>query len=154
MRISNAHMRTHDIDWFCCLEGQYLCHFASNGSILPEFVADYDVLRSIQQLVAALPAFFSEEEVLIDEGYKRELQELEGYDEQRYFKSFKLFASKGFYSFDYDYLHSEEGRYRYVTGPSHPLDPHIIEEILNAGLPNIVREDNGMYEELVHQINR
>lgn len=160
MRLSEEYMLTRDIDWFCCIEGRYLMHFASNGSILPEFAANIEQLSFAQRTVIRMPFLIQDQEELrYNRGHIEELSRLEEYDEIRYLSSFELFASKGFYSFDYEWnREGEEGEYRLIVGPGRRInDPEI--EYFGSFLPQVdMRElnerDRSMFERILDQIRR
>lgn len=158
MRLPEEYMLTRDIDWFCCVEGQYLMHFASNGSILPEFAADMAQLYFAQRTVVRMPFLFQgSDELRYNRGHIEELSRLEEYDEIRYLSSYELFASKGFYSFDYEW-NREGGEYRLIVGPGNRIiSPEI--EYFGRYLPQIyMRElnerDRSMFERILSQIRR
>ena len=106
------YMLTRDIDWFAKI-GPYYMHFASNGSILPVEISR-NQLEATQNRVAEIP---EEGEQHINERHLGTLLRRgaigEGFQE-RYLESFRIFAAKGFYSFDYDRI---EGRYVLVAMP-------------------------------------
>lgn len=149
-------MLLRDIDWFCRIEG-YLCHFASNGSKLPSFIVNSWLIRRTQDIAAELPIIFEERELRINENYRRELQELEGFNEQQYYESFKFFASKGFYSFDYEW-NREGGEYRLIVGPgSRIINPeleNLIEYLPRVSLERVNERDRLMFERILNQIRR
>lgn len=107
------YMLTRDIDWFAKIGSKYV-HFASNGSILP-INLEHSKLRQMQQAVANIEVEM--DDVRINQqliNAMRENGQLEGTTNERYLRSFKIFASKGFYSFDYN---RKEQRYRLVAMP-------------------------------------
>ncbi len=140
MKISDNYMRSHDIDWFCCVDRHYLLHFASNGEMLPEFIADRERLWRAQRAVASLPLQL-DKEPRYNRGHIEELSHLQEYDETRYLASFKLFALKGFYSFDYEWKREEQGgEYKLIVGPVEPLKPELM-DFIDHYLPQISLED-------------
>jgi hypothetical protein len=160
MRLPDEYMLTRDIDWFCCVEGQYLMHFASNGSLLPEFAANIEQLFFAQRDVVRMPFLFQgSEELRYNRGHIEELSRLEEYDEIRYLSSFELFASKGFYSFDYEWnREGEGGEYILIVGPGSIInEPEI--EYFGRYLPQVYlrdldERDRSMFERILNQIRR
>lgn len=142
MRMSIEYMITHDIDWFCCVDKRFYVHLASNGSLLPEFANNREILRYSQQFVSDLP-FISEEHVRYNEAHIQELREYRGFDESRYLESFKFFAQKGFYSFDYEWNEDGYGRYRLLVAPGQPISPYF--DNMQEFLPHITRDE--LYDE-------
>ncbi len=156
MRMPEEYMLTRDIDWFCCVDRQYLLHFASNGSLIPEFAANVAELFFAQRAVSRMP-FLLRDELRYNRGHIEKLSRLEDYDEIRYLSSFELFASKGFYSFDYEWNSEREGgEYRLIVGPGRRInDPEI--EYFGSFLPQVdMRElnerDRLMFERILSQI--
>lgn len=157
MRIAENYMLTHDIDLFCCLERRYLIHLASNGSILPRFIDDRRVLRVSQALVREVP-IMPEGELQYNTPHINELRNLIDFDENRYFESFRFFAQKGFYSFDYEWNEETEGEYVLLVGPQEPRQ-YPWREFLMDRLPQVlVRElnerDRFLFERILNQIER
>lgn len=119
-----GYMQAYDIDWFAKCDSYYL-HFASNGSELP-INMEKEYLFYIQDRVAQIE---EERELRINEQYLYRLLEsgrLEATTPERYLASFKIFASKGFYSFDYDH---EEGKYILVAGPGNGVENMMLSEL-------------------------
>ena len=117
-------MQAYDIDWFAKCESYYL-HFASNGSELP-LDLENDNLFEMQNQVAQI---IEKGEPRINEQHLHRLLEngrLEVTTTERYLASFKIFASKGFYSFDYD---QEEKIYILVAAPEEGLQNMNFDEI-------------------------
>lgn len=119
-----GYMQAYDIDWFAKSKSFYL-HFASNGSEFPiDMKKEY--LFYIQDQVAQIK---EEREPRINEQYLYRLLEsgrLEATTPERYLASFKIFASKGFYSFDYDH---EERKYMLVAGPGDGIENKMLSEL-------------------------
>ena len=116
-----GYMQAYDIDWFAKSKSFYL-HFASNGSEFPIDLEREDILY-MQDQVAQIK---EEREPRINEQYLYRLLEsgrLEATTPERYLASFKIFASKGFYSFDYDY---EERKYMLVAGPGKSIENEML----------------------------
>ena len=156
MKLSDNYMRTHDIDWFCCIDKRYLLHFASNGSEIPEFAADRELLQRAHVAVADIPLQLHDE-LRYNTQHIEELNRLPEYDETRYLASFKLFAYKGFYSFDYEWKNEEYGgAYQLLVGPSQTID-YPWRDYLMAHLPQVSSDDidmryRHMFRELLDQI--
>lgn len=99
--IDEIYQVTHDIDWFCVVDGCPI-HVASNGLPIPRFIKNLQELAEWQGYVAMLPERMPGEvwdspqlEDTIRKGY-------ENFEEgrEKYVETFRKFASKGFYSFD------------------------------------------------------
>lgn len=136
-------MLTHDIDWFAKY-GSYYLHFASNGTIIPVDM-EMDQLRLLLIDVSLIP---TESEARENSSWLNGLREsggFEGTTRERYLESFMIFASKGFYSFDYDI---KEGRYMLVAGPGNNRTNGLRE---NLPLPNLGEE---LGKDIIEQINR
>ena len=153
--MSEKYMLTHDIDWFCCINHQYLVHLASNGSLLPEFVANTEVLKRAQQIVMELP-FSSIGELHYNESHINELRKLEGFEKDRYMQSFSYFAQKGFYSMDYEWESEGEGGYRFIVGPSNRRYPPIdyVNDIPQIDIDKLDGRDRELFTRIIIEINR
>ena len=68
MKYDINYMITHDIDWFCVINGLYV-HVASAGGMLPENMRDRDELRLLQHNVSKAQFLFSENEIVYNEGF-------------------------------------------------------------------------------------
>ena len=166
MRISDSYMLTHDIDWFCCVDRRFLLHFASNGSIIPALAAERYQLQRAQQTAIDMP-FVEGIELQYNRRHIEELQGLKGFDENRYLESFRLFASKGFYSFDFEWNRKEYvdrmddniiGEYKLIVGPRNSSIPFRT-EILIDRLPQVLvselnERDRLMFDRILDQIRR
>lgn len=158
MRISENYMRTHDIDWFCCLDRRYLLHFASNGSLLPPFVADNWIVINSQRLLSVLP-LQPGSELRYNEAHILQLSEQKDFGRERYLESFKFFAQKGCYSFDFEWKRENEyfwgedfeennGAYHLIVGPgSREISPDMREYLLDT-LPQISSGDIEYYHRI------
>ena len=96
-----------------------------------------------------------------------ELQGLRGFDENRYLESFRLFANKGFYSFDFEWNRKEyvdgmddniTGEYKLIVGPRNSSLPFQT-EILMDHLPQVSMRElddryNDMFVGIMDQIRR
>ena len=54
MDYNENYMQTHDIDWFCIVNGVYI-HLASAGGILPKGFRNRESLRTLQYHVVNAP---------------------------------------------------------------------------------------------------
>lgn len=165
MRISDSYMLTHDIDWFCCVDRRLLLHFASNGSIIPALAAERYQLQRAQQAVIEMP-FMEGIELQHNWRYIEELRGLIDFDENRYLESFRFFASKGFYSFDFEWnrrdyasrMDDNIGEYKLIVGPRNSSIPFRTKILMNH-LPQVIMRDLNdrdryMFEEMLDQIRR
>lgn len=151
MRLPEEYMLTHDIDWFCFVNRRYLIHFASNGSLIPEFAANVEQLFFAQRAVIRLP-FLRHNELRYNRRHIEELSRLEDYDEIRYLDSFELFANKGFYSFDYEWDEERrEGEYKLIVGPSYSDIDIFLDNFLQF-LPQVSTRDMEMFRGIMNQI--
>jgi len=151
MVISNEHMRTNDIDWFCVVDNQYPIHLASNGSIIPEFAADRIELSQIQQIVISkspIPGII----VRPNTEHIDELRGLTGFNEDRYLESFRFFAERGFYSFDYEWNTQGKGHYKLLVRPSHPISPEEMRRLPQVSIKDLNGQYKDMFVELIQQI--
>ncbi len=156
MVMSNAHMMTNDIDWFCIVDHQYPIHLASNGSIIPHFAADRRDLLHAQRVVARVP-FWERNELQYNEEHIEELGRLEGFDRNRYLWSFRFFAEKGFYSFDYEWR-GDEGEYIFLVKPKEPRKcswrEYLIHQLPHVPMDELNERDRLMFERILNQIRR
>jgi hypothetical protein len=151
MMMSNAHMMANDIDWFCIVDNHYPLHLASNGSIIPTFAAERDELAQLQQQVANLPEI-SNNELRKNQTYIDQLSHLEGYNESRYLQSFRFFAGKGFYSFDYEWANDNEGQYILLVAPQNPISPEVLRNIPHINIKNTDDRYSMMFRDIIQQI--
>ena len=156
MVMTNAHMMTNDIDWFCVLDHQYPIHLASNGSIIPHFASDRMNLLRAQRIVARIP-FWERVELQYNEQHIEELSQLEGFDKNRYLWSFRFFAEKGFYSFDYEW-DGDEGEYILLASPRQPRKcpwrEYLIERLPHVPMEEWNEKDRLMFDRILDQIKR
>ncbi len=156
MVMTNAHMMTNDIDWFCVLDHQYPIHLASNGSIIPHFASDRMNLLRAQRIVARIP-FWERVELQYNEQHIEELSQLEGFDKNRYLWSFRFFAEKGFYSFDYEW-DGDEGEYILLASPRQPRKcpwrEYLIERLPHVPMEELNEKDRLMFDRILDQIKR
>lgn len=156
MRLYDEYMLTRDIDWFCCVDRRYLIHFASNGSLIPEFAANVEQLYFAQRAVIRLP-FLRHNELRYNRRHIEELSRLEDYDEIRYLSSFELFANKGFFSFDYEWDEERTGgEYKLIVGPTY-RDIDMFPDYILQFLPQVSIRDidiryRDMFRDLMSQI--
>lgn len=98
-----SYLLSKDIDWFFKLNNQFI-HVASAGGRLPVIINDREKLREIQYQVFNLPYIFSEEEIIINDGFINQMlsPQLRANPQlyNTYVESFINFARKGFISCD------------------------------------------------------
>lgn len=117
MKYDQNYMLTHDIDWFCIINGVYV-HVASAGGILPEEMNDRDELRQLQHNVSVAQYIFSEDEIEYNENFL-DARFVEAKDRAEYIKSFTDMARKGFVSLDRtNWLDPNDNTYHIVCRPS------------------------------------
>jgi hypothetical protein len=118
MRYSNNYLQSHDIDWFCVINGIPV-HFASAGSLLPYWANNKEVLRSVQRFVNTLPIVV-DDDIEIDSSLKERFTKDELAD---YLQTFEDMARKGFISYDKANIgDGESSIYRFVCGPKVPFN--------------------------------
>ena len=103
MDYSVDYMLTHDIDWFCIVNGIFV-HLASAGGILPPSFRDRDALRQLQHNVAVAPYLFEEEDVVDNEEFLNQRFADNPKGRTSYVVSFRDMARKGFVSMDRTFL--------------------------------------------------
>lgn len=117
MKYNTNYMLTHDIDWFCIINGLYV-HVASAGGIIPEAMRDRDELRQLQHNVSNAPYLFSENEIVYNERFLNS-HFSEGKAREDYVHSFRGMARKGFVSMDRtDWINPESNDYHVVCCPN------------------------------------
>lgn len=100
MNYPDTYIASHDIDWFCVVNGNYI-HVASAGGLIPNEVNYVERLRAIQHQVAVLPYICGEDEIDYNEQAIANLVNLDDAGARiQYIASFKEMARKGFVSFD------------------------------------------------------
>lgn len=99
MDYDKNYMLTHDIDWFCIINGMYV-HLASAGGILPKGFRNKEKLRMQQYNVANAPFVYGEDDIIYNEDFLT--QRFEGNPKGRasYLVTFREMAQKGFISMD------------------------------------------------------
>ena len=129
MKYNTNYMLTHDIDWFCIINGLYV-HVASAGGIIPEAMRDRDELRQLQYIVSNAPYLYSDDEIVYNESFLNS-HFLEGKAKEDYVRSFKDMARKGFISMDRtDWINPESNDYHVVCCPNRNLRPIIPEGVV------------------------
>lgn len=127
-------MLTHDIDWFCIVNGIYV-HLASAGGILPLSFRDRDILRELQHNVAVAPYLFAEEDVVDNEAFLNQRFANNPKGRASYVVSFRDMARKGFVSMDRtNLLETNDNHYHIVSRPRLWND-HSIENIVIPEMP-------------------
>lgn len=120
MKYNTNYMLTHDIDWFCIINGLYV-HVDSAGGIIPEAMRDRDELRQLQYIVSNAPYLYSDDEIVCNESFLNN-HCLEGKAKEDYVRSFKDMARKGFISMDRtDWINPESNDYHVVCCPDRKL---------------------------------
>lgn len=131
MKYDLNYMLTHDIDWFCVINGLYV-HVASAGGIIPEDLRDRDELRLLQHNVSKAPYLFSENEIVYNEAFLNS-HFPDGKAREDYVRSFRDMARKGFISMDRtNWTNPESNIYHVVCRPKRNIVPidHDVEQIL------------------------
>lgn len=122
MKYDLNYMFTHDIDWFCIVNGSYV-HVASAGGLLPEEMRDRDTLRELQYQVSVAPDLFSDNEIEYNEKFLNNRFE-NGKGREDYVRSFRDMAKKGFTSMDRTNVSDPESNtYHVVCCPNSNLTP-------------------------------
>lgn len=157
MILSKEHMMTNDIDWFCIVDHQYPVHLASNGSIIPSFAAERRSLLRAHWIISRIP-FWESSELQYNERHIEELSKLDGFDKNRYLWSFRFFAEKGFYSFDYEWRGEAEGEYMLLANPKDPRKcpwrEYLINRLPHVQMEELEEKDRLMFEGILSQIRR
>lgn len=125
MAYTRQYLETHDIDWFCMINGHFI-HGASNGGEIPPYIT-MQSNRDVMEVVGGLPLIVGEDSLEYNE------QELTkqltfvmdyhldvSYDDarDRYLETFKLMAMKGFCSFDrVTDIRENKGKYVWLVRP-------------------------------------
>ncbi len=121
MKYNTNYMLTHDIDWFCIINGLYV-HVASAGGIIPEAMRDRDELRLLQYNVCNAPDIFREEDIVYNKSFLNS-HFPEGEAREDYVRSFRDMARKGFVSMDRtDWINPESDVYHVVCCPNRSLE--------------------------------
>ena len=126
-------MLTHDIDWFCIVNGIYV-HLASAGGMLSSSFRDRDVLRSLQHNVAVAPYLFEEDDIVDNEEFLNQRFANNPKGRVSYVMTFREMARKGFVSMDRtNLLDPSDNHYHIVSWPR-TLDESQLQEF---GIPVI-----------------
>ena len=129
MKYNTNYLRTHDIDWFCIINGLYV-HVASAGGIIPEALRDREELRQLQHIVSNAPFLFSENEIVYNERFLNSRFH-DGESREDYVRSFRDMARKGFVSMDRtDWINPQSNDYHVVCCPNRNLKPIIPEGVV------------------------
>ena len=122
MKYDINYMITHDIDWYCVINGLNV-HVASAGGMLPENMRDRDELRLLQHNVSKAQFLFSENEIVYNEGFLNS-HFPDGKAREDYVRSFRDMARKGFVSMDRtNWTNPESNVYHVVCLPNRNLKP-------------------------------
>ena len=131
MDYSVDYMLTHDIDWFCIVNGIFV-HLASAGGILPPSFRDRDALRQLQHNVAVAPYLFEEEDVVDNEEFLNQRFADNPKGRTSYVVSFRDMARKGFVSMDRTSLTEPRDNHYHIV-----CRPRLLREkrLKNIGIP-------------------
>lgn len=122
MKYDLNYMLTHDIDWFCVVNGSYV-HVASAGGILPEEMRDRDELRRLQYEVSQAQDLFNDDEIEYNEKFLSN-RFGNGKGREDYVRTFRDMAKKGFISMDRTNVSDPESNiYHVVCCPNRNLAP-------------------------------
>lgn len=122
MKYNTNYMLTHDIDWFCIINGLYV-HVASAGGIIPEAMRDRDELRQLQYIVSNAPYLYSDNEIVCNESFLNSHFQV-GEAREDYVRSFRDMARKGFISMDRtDWINPDSNDYHVVCCPNRIINP-------------------------------
>ena len=117
MDYSVDYMLTHDIDWFCIVNGLYV-HLASAGGILPLSFRDRDALRTLQHNVAVAHYLYADVDVVDNEDFLNQRFADNPKGRASYVVSFRDMARKGFVSMDRtNLLDPYDNHYHIVSRP-------------------------------------
>lgn len=118
MNYPDTYIASHDIDWFCVVNGVYI-HVASAGGMIPNVVNDIEHLRAIQYQVSVLPYICGEDEIVYNEQAIANLVNVDDAGTRtQYIASFKEMARKGFVSIDKTNIEDRiDNRYHTVCRP-------------------------------------
>ena len=128
MAYTRQYIETHDIDWFCIINGQYI-HGASNCGDIPPFIT-MQSNREVMAEVSRAPFIVGEDGLEYNEPeIERQLAFVSDYHleitkeaaRERYLMTFKLMAKRGFCSFDrvtgLQEGEANKGRYVWLVRP-------------------------------------
>lgn len=118
MKYSDGYIASHDLDWFCIVNGVYI-HVASAGGAIPSQINDKDKIRDIQHQVELLPDVYSDQEIEYNEVAISNVVGNKGAKGRaQYIESFASMARKGFASFDRTNIEDpNDNRYHLVCKP-------------------------------------
>lgn len=121
-------MLTHDIDWFCVVNGIYV-HLASGGGILPLSFRNRDMLRILQHNVAVAPYLFAEEDIVDNEAFLNQRFADNPKGRESYVVSFRDMARKGFVSMDRTNLIEPFDNHYHIVSRPRKLDERALLEL-------------------------
>lgn len=128
------YMLTHDIDWFCVVNGIYV-HLASAGGILPLSFRDRETLRALQHNVAVAPYIFTEEEIIDNNTFLDQRFANNPKGRASYVVSFRDMARKGFVSMDRTFLTDPNDVHYHIVSRPRFWNKHRIENIEIPAMP-------------------
>lgn len=143
------YMLTHDIDWFCIINGVYV-HVASAGGDLPERMRDREELRQLQYNVNRAEYIFNENEIEYNEQFlSARFQNYEGRSD--YIKTFTEMARKGFVSLDRtNWNNPDDNTYHIVCRPPRKNQDNIQLDI--NGLQKYQINKNDCKQNVIEQV--
>ena len=129
-----AYIQSHDIDWFCALNGIPI-HVASNGGAIPDLINNQEQLRRIQHEVFRMENICSLDELIYNEDF---LRQFDGNNLARrnYVYSFQQMSLKGFWSFDRTSLENINDNYYHLV--CKPVKEHSLHYLMLNILPQFV----------------
>ena len=118
MKYSDYYIASHDLDWFCIVNGFYI-HVASAGGVIPSQINDKDKIRNIQHQVELLHDIYNDKEIEYNEVAINNVVGNKGAKgRSQYIESFASMARKGFASFDRtNVADPDDNRYHLVCKP-------------------------------------
>ena len=125
MDYDESYMLTHDIDWFCIVNGVYV-HLASAGGLLPVGFRDREALRTLQCNVSVLSYMFEVDDIAVNEVFLNQRFDDNPKGREAYLVSFVDMARKGFVSLDRTNLTDPyDNRYHVVCRPRNGVERNI-----------------------------
>lgn len=137
-RYSRGYIQTHDIDWFCILDGTFPIHVGSCSGMLPSFARERDRTRYIQWVVNDMNSNFNTE--WNREYISRRLESNSNNEvtPESFAENFLYFARRGFYSFYRDLPDNKEEiqeTYSLIAWPKDEVPCTVIKQLFLNGFP-------------------
>lgn len=129
-RYSRGYIETHDIDWFCVVDGYFPTHVGSCGGMLPSFARDRERNRYWQSLVDSLPQTNEAEWNREYVGQRLERNTNEEVTPESFAENFLYFARRGFFSFYRDLPNEEDDNietYSLIAWPNFGVCCHLLD---------------------------